>query len=147
MKLAAILPVALLLCGCSASPFGSSAQFGQVPEGLQLTAQPDAVTAGGVTTLTLHNGAAEPIGQNLCFAALEQLRGGLWVPALSVAKGCPEVFSPLAPGQQASAQSPLPPGLVSDDYRFVTRVHAPLGSVPPEQLRSDRFAVAAAGGE
>lgn len=137
MKLTATLSIALLLCGCSASPLGSSA----LPEGLQLTAQPSTAAPGGVTTLTLHNGAAEPIGQNLCFAALERFRGGLWVPAVSVAKGCPEVFEPLAPGQQATAQSPLPPGLVSDDYRFVTRVHVPLGSVPPAQVRSDRFAV------
>jgi hypothetical protein len=147
MKLAAVLPSVLLLCGCGALPFGSPPLARQAPEGLRLTAQPASVAAGGVTALTLHNAAAEPIGQNLCFAALEQLRGGLWVPAVSVAKGCPEVLYPLEPGQQASAQSPLPPELESDDYRFVTRVHVPLGSVPPEHLRSDRFRVVAASGE
>lgn len=146
MRLAAVLSVALLLCGCSASPFGSSAQLRQVPDGLQLTAQPSSAAAGGSATLTLHNGAAEPIGHNLCFAALERLRGGLWVPAVSAAKGCPVVFSSLWPGQRASAQSPLPSTLVTDDYRFVTRVYAPLGSVPPEQVRSDRLVVFAAGG-
>ena len=147
MRLAAALPAALLLCGCAASPSGSFAQFRQPPEGLQLTAQPAATTAGAVSTLTLYNGAAEPVAQNLCFAALERLGGGLWVPAVSVAKGCPEVFAPLDPGQQATAQSPLPPALESGTYRFVTTMFAPPGSVPPKQLRSDRFTVAGADGE
>ena len=93
------------------------------------------------------NWANEPVAQNLCFAALERLGGGLWVPAVSVAKGCPEVFAPLDPGQQATAQSPLPPALESGTYRFVTTMFAPPGSVPPKQLRSDRFTVAGADGE
>jgi hypothetical protein len=142
MKPGALLPLALLLCGCAASPTGSR---GAATEGLQLTAQPTSPAAGGVAALSLHNGAAEPVGQNLCFAALERFRGGLWVPSRSIAKGCPEVFHPLAPGQQASGQSPLPQGMAGGDYRVVTRVHAPLGSVVPEQVRSDRFTVAEAG--
>lgn len=146
MRLTAALPVALLLCGCSSSPFGSSAQLGQVPQGLRLAAAPSTAAAGAATTLTLHNGAAEPVGQNLCFASLERLRGGLWVPAISAAKGCPEVFQPLAPGQQASAQSQLPPVLEAGTYRVVTRLHAPLGSIPPDQLRSNRFTVVSPGG-
>jgi hypothetical protein len=142
MKARAVLSLALLLCGCAASPTGLRRA---ATEGLQLTAQPAASAAGAVTALSLHNGAAGPIGQNLCFAALERLRGGLWVPARTVAKGCPEVFHPLTPGQQASGQSPLPSALTGGDYRIVTKVHAPFGSVVPEQVRSDRFTVAEAG--
>lgn len=142
MKPCAVLPLALLLCGCAASPTGSGDGS---TERLQLTAQPTGSASGGVTALSLHNGAAEPIGQNLCFAALERFRGGLWVPARSVAKGCPEVFHPLPPGQQASGQSPLPQAMPGGEYRVVTRVHAPLGSVVPKQVRSDRFTVAEAG--
>ena len=147
MRLAAALPAALLLCGCAASPSGSFAQFRQLPDGLQLMAQPDRATPGATSTLTLTNGAAEPVAQNLCFAALERLGGGLWVPAVSVAKGCPEVFAPLEPGQQASAESPLPAALESGTYRFVTTMYAPPGSVPPKQLRSDRFTVVGTAGQ
>jgi hypothetical protein len=142
MNPGAVLPLTLLLCSCAASTTGMRSA---ATEGLQLTAQPAASAAGGVTALSLHNGAAGPIDQNLCFAALERFRGGLWVPARTVAKGCPEVFHPLAPGQQASGQSPLPSAMAGGDYRIVTKVHAPFGSVVPEQVRSDRFTVAEAG--
>lgn len=140
MKPVAALSSVLLLCGC-ASPFGSPAPMVQVTDGLQLAAQPSTAIASGSSALTLYNGAAAPIGQNLCFAALEQLRGGLWVPAVSVARNCPEVFHPLQPGQQASAEAPLPAAAEGGTYRFVTRVHVPLGSVAPAQVRSNRFKV------
>src|SRR5690606_32918845 len=87
MRFAAALSAVLLLCGCTAFPFmAGPAEPRQVPAGLQFTVQPGAASPGGVTTLSLYNGGSEPIGYNLCAAALEKLGGGLWVPAVSLAK-------------------------------------------------------------
>lgn len=141
MRTAAILPAVLLIGGCASSPFATATPQELAVEGLRLSAQPAAATPGADVTLSLYNGTAAPVGQNLCFAALEQLRGGLWVPAVSVAKGCPEPFQPLEPRQQVSAGTPLPPVLAGGDYRIVSRVDAPLGSVPHEQVRSNGFTV------
>jgi hypothetical protein len=140
MRLAALFPV-LVLAGCGTLGLGSRPQVQDAPAGLAYTVQPVAAVPGGSATLTLHNATGEPIGYNLCVGALERLGGGLWVPALSAANGCPPVSFTLAPGEQASAEATLPAGLEAGEYRFVTQVGA-TGHWPHAQVRSDRFTVA-----
>jgi hypothetical protein len=141
MRLAAALCAVLLLSGCGTLGIGSRPEVRDAPAGLNYTVQPASAVPGGSAILTLHNGTAEPIGYNLCVGALERRGGGLWVPALSAANACPPDRSTLEPGEQASAEAVLPPGLEPGDYRFVTTIDAPAGSWPLTQVRSDSFSI------
>lgn len=133
---------ALLLAGCAATPFGPADVCQDTPAGLAYTVQSATAEAGGNVALSLHNQSAEPIGYNLCIGALEELRGPLWIPALSAANACPDAWSTLEPGQQAAAEVPLPAGLEPSDYRVVTRLRVPPDGLPVRQIRSDPFAIA-----
>ena len=137
MRVAASFPLLLLVAGCAASP----APFSDAPDGLAYAVQPAAAVSGGSVALSLHNGSAEPVGYDLCIGALEQRRGPLWIPALSAARGCPDAWSTLEPGQQAAAEAPLPAPLAPGDYRFVTRLKVPPGGLPVEQVRSAPFSI------
>jgi hypothetical protein len=141
MRLAAPVCAVVLLSGCGTLGVGSRAEVNEAPAGLSYTVQPASALPGGSATVTLHNGTGEPVGYNLCVGALERHGGGLWVPALSAANGCPPDRYTLEPGQQASAEALLPPGLEAGDYRFVTTVDAPAGSWPLTQIRSDSFSI------
>ncbi len=142
MRSFALLPAVVVLAGCGTLGLGSRPEARDGPAGLAYTVQPVAAAPGGTAVLTLHNGTGEPIGYNLCVGALERLGGGLWVPALSAANSCPPEWHRLEPGQQASAEAALPPGLEAGDYRFVTKVDAPLGGWPEADVRSDAFNIA-----
>ena len=137
MRVSVSLPILVLLSGCAAVPSGSEA-----PAGLDYTVQSATAAPGESVAVSLNNRSAEPIGYNLCIGALEQLRGPLWIPALSAANACPDTWSTLEPGQQATAEAPLPAGLGPGDYRFVTRLKVPPGGLPVEQIRSDPFSIA-----
>jgi hypothetical protein len=141
MRFAVPLCAVLLLSGCGTMGIGSRPDARGAPAGLSYTVEPTNAVPGGSATLTLRNGTGAPIGYNLCVAALERVGGGLWVPALSAANGCPPDRRTLEPGQQASAETTLPPALEAGDYRFVTTVDAPAGSWPLTQIRSDSFSI------
>ena len=139
-----VLPALLALCGCAALS-GSARPFEaeHAPSGLQLSTEPALARAGGVSDLSLRNGAAMPIGYNLCIAALEQLGGGLWIPAPTIAVSCPQSFQALAPGETATGQAALPATLEPGVYRFVTQLSSSSENLPDVQLRSESFRVAA----
>ena len=136
MKVAVSLPFLVLLSGCAALPPGSGP-----PAGLDYTVQSATAAPGESVAVSLHNRSAAPIGYNLCIGALEQLRGPLWIPALSAANACPDTWSTLEPGQQATAEAPLPAGLGAGHYRFVTRLKVPPEGLPVTQVRSDPFSI------
>ena len=139
------VPVLLALCGCGASPHGPARPFEaeQAPAGLHFSVEPTLAAAGGVSELSLSNGAATPIGYNLCIAALEHLDGGLWGPARSYAVSCPQSFQTLGPGQTATGQAVLPVTIEPGVYRFVTQLGASSENLPDVQLRSQPFRVPA----
>jgi hypothetical protein len=132
----------LSLAGCAATPFGSEDVHQTTPAGLAYTVQSPSAAPDGRVALSLQNRSAAPIGYNLCVGALEQLRGPLWIPALSTAKACPEAWSTLEPGQRATSEAPLPAGLGPGDYRFVTRLKVPADGLPVTQVRSNPFSIA-----
>lgn len=133
----ASLPLLVLLSGCAATPLEPAR-----PGGLEYTVDSAIAAPGESVAVSLHNRSAAPIGYNLCIGALERLRGPLWIPALSAANACPDTWTTLEPGQQASAEAPLPTGLGPGDYRFVTRLKVPPDGLPVTQVRSDPFSIA-----
>ena len=135
-----LLPALLALGGCAAAGAGPfEAEF--APAGVQLAAGPSPARAGGVADLSLHNGAALPVGYNLCMAAIEQFQAGLWIPARSHAVSCPQQFASLAPAATANGQAPLPGSLAPGLYRFVTQLSASSENLPDVQLRGEPFRV------
>ena len=135
-----LLPALLALSGCAASTVASF-EAEDAPAGVELGAGPSPARAGGVADLSLQNGAALPIGYNLCMAALEQFAGGLWIPARSHAVSCPQDFAGLAPGGTVTGQAPLPGSLEPGLYRFVTQLSASSENLPDVQLRGEPFRV------
>lgn len=135
-----LLPVLLALSGCAASSPGPfEAEY--APVGVQLAAGPSPARARGVAELSLQNGAALPVGYNLCMAALEQFEAGLWIPARSHAVSCPQEFASLVPGATATGQAPLPGSLEPGLYRFVKQLSASSENLPDVQLRGEPFRV------
>ena len=143
MKKAFALAALLGLTGCAALSSDSGRPFEAefAPAGLQFSSAPALAAAGGVSDLSLRNGAAVPVGYNLCIAALEQFEGGLWVPARAIGLSCPQSFQSLAPGETATAQAALPATLEPGVYRFVTQLSASSENLPDVQLRGEPFRV------
>ena len=143
MKKAFALAALLGLTGCAALSSDSARPFEAefAPAGLQFSSAPAIAPAGGVSDLALRNGAAVPVGYNLCIAALEQFEGGLWVPARAIGLSCPQSFQSLAPGETATAQAALPATLEPGVYRFVTQLSASSENLPDVQLRGEPFRV------
>jgi hypothetical protein len=135
-----IFPAALLLGAC-ATQNSASFEAEYPPEGVRLTAAPSPASPGGVASFALQNGAALPVGYNLCMAALEQFEAGLWIPARSHAVSCPQEFASLAPGVTATGQAPLSGSLAPGLYRFVTQLSASSVNLPDVQLRGEPFRV------
>ncbi|MGV3556483.1 MAG: hypothetical protein ACO1OD_14655 [Croceibacterium sp.] len=140
MRLSAV-PIALLLGACATQPESARFEAEYPPAGLQLSAAPSPASPGGVSELSLQNGAALPVGYNLCMTALEEFDAGLWIPARSPAVSCPQSFASLAPGQTASGAAALPGSLAPGLYRFVTQLSASSENLPDVQLRGEPFRV------
>jgi hypothetical protein len=136
-----IVAITLLLCACATQPNAASFEAAYPPSGLRLATAAATASPGGVSELSLHNGAAVPVGYNLCMAALEQFDAGLWVPARSHAVSCPQEFASLAPGATAAGQAALPASLEPGLYRFVTQLSASSENLPDVQLRGEPFRV------
>jgi len=136
-----IAPIALSLGACATQPNAVSFEAEYPPAGLQFAAAPSPASPGGVAQLSLQNGAAVPVGYNLCMVAIEQLEAGLWIPARSHAVSCPQSFNSLAPGATATGQAALPGSLEPGLYRFVTQLSASSENLPDVQLRGEPFRV------
>ena len=136
-----IVPIILLLGACATQQNPALFEAEYPPAGVQLATAPGTSAPGGVVDLSLQNGAARPVGYNLCIAALEQLEAGLWVPARSHAVSCPQSFASLGAGATATGQAALPASLAPGLYRFVTQLSASSESLPDVQLRGEPFRV------
>jgi hypothetical protein len=136
-----ILLIALLLSACATQPNSASFEAEYSPAGSQLAASPSPASPGGVAQLSLQNGAARPVGYNLCMVALEQLDAGLWIPARSHAVSCPQEFASLASGAVVTGEAALPASLEPGTYRYVTQLSASSENLPDVQLRGEPFRV------
>ena len=107
---------------------------------MHLTVEPRTARPGGTVTLVLHNATSEQLGFNLCRSALERLQGGVWVrvPEDGV---CTLQLNIIGPGQEARYQRTLPGRIAPGDYRFNTRVEAPLNAGPQRSLPSEVFRI------
>jgi hypothetical protein len=142
MRTPAIVGIALLLAGCGELPFGSGpAPPARAIAGVELTAQPQTAAPGGTVALSLRNGLGAPLGYNLCFGGVEQRRAGLWVPALTPVKACPEAYDALAAGETVGGETALHPALPAGEYRYATRVRVPPGEWSPQLVRSNSFTI------
>jgi hypothetical protein len=130
--------MAALLCACGTT--GQDETGGEaVATDITLRVAPVPATPGDSVSLTLHNGAAEAVGYNLCTSTLERRTGEGWegVPDDRV---CTMELRMLDPGQRADFPLQLQPDLTAGTYRFSTRIEW-LASGTSDLLHTDEFRV------
>ena len=141
-ELVLLLSAALTGCAPALPPAPPAPMPPQAPApaGVHLTVEPPIAPAGSIVTLVLHNATGGQVGYNLCSSRLEQLQVGGWrvVPDDRV---CTAHLAMLAPGQEARYQQRLPSRLPAGQYRFSTRVEAPMNTSPQGLLVSAPFEV------
>ena len=140
-----LLPLAAVLLGGCGAPLAPTPPVPMPPDvpsaaGVHLTVEPRIARAGSSVTLVLHNATGGQVGYNLCMSRLEQLQAGGWraIPEDGV---CTAHLAILGPGREARFERRLPSGLPAGDYRFSTRVEAPLNTSPQGVLFSTPFEV------
>jgi hypothetical protein len=94
---------------------------------------------GDSVSLTLHNGAADAIGYNLCTSTLERRTGDGW-EAVPDDRVCTMELRMLDPGQRADFPLQLQPALTAGAYRFSTRIEW-MASGTSDVVRTDEFRV------
>jgi len=119
-----LLPLVLVMvaAGCATNGGRNADPFAT------LTVQPARVAPGGPATLTLTNRSDQPLGYNLCPAALERQLGDDWEERPErPAEFCTMELRTLDPGASGTFEHTLPAPLPPGTYRFRVGVEWPLG--------------------
>lgn len=117
MRFASVFLVILLIAGCGGS--NSGPRLNITP--YDLTIEPSSPVPGGEVQLALTNNTTQPVGYNLCTAALAREVGNEWEP-VPADRVCTMELRTLDPGESASFRITLPPDLPGGVYRFETNV-------------------------
>lgn len=103
--------------------------------GVVLTPDRDTYRGGESVTLTLFNNAGTTLGYNLCLSELQSTSG----QSVDDRDGsfCQAIELELRPGSRSTGkQHPLPLGLSSGSYKYVTLVNGPRAELEPIESTS-----------